>query len=50
MLARHILGLAEKIWKVLAPRRIASSAEFSRERAMEVWMPRRKRLMVAGRQ
>jgi hypothetical protein len=34
--ARHVLGLAEKIWNVLAPTSAALSAAFSSEPAMEV--------------
>ena len=45
--ARHIRGLAEKIWKVLAPSSAAFSAAFSSEPAMEVWMPIRRDFMLA---
>ena len=41
-LARHMRGLEEKIWKVLAPNSAAWSAAFSRDPAVEVWMPSRK--------
>jgi hypothetical protein len=36
MRARHIRGLAEKIWKVLAPRSAAVKAAFSREPDVKV--------------
>jgi len=36
---RHILGLAENIWNVLAPISAARKAAFSSEPAMEVWIP-----------
>jgi hypothetical protein len=35
-------GLAEKIWKVFAPRRWAVSAESSSDFEREVWMPIRR--------
>jgi hypothetical protein len=35
-------GLEEKIWKVLAPNSAAWSAAFSRDPAVEVWIPSRK--------
>jgi hypothetical protein len=47
--ARHMRGLAEKIWKVLAPIRAAVSAEFSSDLAMEVWAPIRKRNLDSNR-
>jgi hypothetical protein len=34
---------------VLAPSSTAFNAAFSRDVAMEVWIPMRKRLMLAGR-
>ena len=37
--ARHIRGLAEKIWKVFAPSSPALIAAFSRDFARDVWMP-----------
>ena len=36
---RHMRGLAEKIWSVLAPISAACNAAFSSEPAMEVWIP-----------
>src|SRR5689334_14963818 len=42
--ARHIRGLAEKIWKVLAPSSAAVNAAVSREPRVKVWMPRRRGL------
>jgi hypothetical protein len=42
--ARHIRGLAEKIWNVFAPASAALSAAFSSDFEMEVWSPRRKEI------
>jgi len=36
-------GLAEKIWKVLAPSSAALRAAFSSDPDVKVWMPRRRR-------
>jgi hypothetical protein len=44
MAARHILGLAEKIWKVFAPNSAAFKAAFSRDPALDVWIPIRRTL------
>src|SRR6478609_6666311 len=47
MEARHIRGLVEKIWNVFAPRSAALRAAFSRDWEMEVWIPRRRVLILS---
>jgi hypothetical protein len=42
--ARHILGLAEKIWKVFALNSAAFNAAFSKDPALDVWIPIRRTL------
>src|SRR5438045_2836939 len=39
--SRHMRGLEEKIWNVLAPSSEAFRAAFSSEPAMDVWIPMR---------
>src|SRR5579875_915362 len=40
--ARHMRGLAEKIWNVFAPNAAALRAAFSSEPEVKVWIPRRR--------
>jgi hypothetical protein len=42
MEARHMRGLAEKIWNVLAPSSCALSAVFSSVPWLVVWIPMRR--------
>src|ERR1700674_4736018 len=46
--AFHWRGLDEKIWDVFAPSSAAWRADFSRDPAMEVWMPMRTILHNRG--
>jgi hypothetical protein len=42
MEARHIRGLAEKIWKVFAPSSAAFNAACSSDFDLDVWIPMRR--------